>query len=87
MRTIAQDWLDWEKLGPVAEQYRSLIGKEIESDTRKLTSFEAFEKSFAKAPEAGAAPAGGRPGESLRAFADGRRKYLLNYSETKKATP
>ena len=45
VRTIAEDWLDWNKLKPVVDQYRSLIEKEVEADTRKLTSFAAFQKS------------------------------------------
>src|SRR6266446_472746 len=28
MRDIAEKWLDWKKLGPVVEQYRSLIEEE-----------------------------------------------------------
>ena len=45
VRTIAQDWLDWQKLKPIVEQYRALIEKELEADTRKLSSITAFQKS------------------------------------------
>ena len=50
VRTIAQEWLDWNKLKPVVDQYRSLIEKEVEADTRKLTSFAAFQKAVGDAP-------------------------------------
>jgi len=88
VRTIAAESLDWNKLGPIVAQYRSLIEPEVETDTRKLTSLAAFQKAVADAVETKKAePARGRPSYTLRAFADQRRKYLLNYSETKKATP
>ncbi|MCE9530915.1 MAG: CotH kinase family protein [Planctomycetes bacterium] len=45
VKTIAETSLDWKKLGPVVAQYRKLIEKEIETDTRKLTSFAAFQKA------------------------------------------
>ena len=79
--------LDWKNLGPVVAQYRSLIEKEVEADTRKLDSFEDFKKFTADTPPA-AEPGGrrgpaGMSGMSLRAFADQRRKYLLDYKEPK----
>ena len=87
VRTIADDWLDWNKLKPVVDQYRSLIEKEIEADTRKLTSFAAFQKSVADAPQTKAEPRAGGPSLGLKAFADERRKFLLNYPGIKNATP
>jgi hypothetical protein len=83
VRTIAEQWLDWEKLGPLVEQYRTLIEKEVEADTRKLDSFEAFRRSTGAEPAA-AAPAEGRQRPSLKEFAEQRRKYLLNHAEVKK---
>ena len=65
------------QLGPVVASYRALIEKEVEADTRKLTSLAAFQKAVAETPEEPAAPGGPRPGMSLRTFADERRKYLL----------
>lgn len=80
MHTIANDSLDWKKLGPVVAQYRALIEKEVEIDTRKLNSLAEFKSSTTDAPAEG-------PGSrfSLRAFADGRRNYLLNNADVKKA--
>ena len=84
IRTIANDWLDWQKLGPLVAQYRALLEKEIEADTRKLTTFPAFQKATADAPAESGEPAGRRQGTmSLRAFADQRREYLLSLPAVK----
>lgn len=83
VRTIAEDWLDWEKLGPVVARYRALIEKDIAEDTRKLTSTEAFHSTVADANPPEAAPRG-RMAMSLRTFAEQRRKFLLEYPEIKK---
>ncbi len=81
VRTIAQDWLDWQKLGPIVSDHRQLIEKEVAADTRKLTSFEAFEQSLAEIE------AGDQRGEAARhslfLFAKERRKFLLGHSEIK----
>jgi hypothetical protein len=78
---IANESLDWKKLGPLVSQYRALIEKEVELDTRKLSSLAEFRNSTTDAPPAEGA--GSR--YSIRAFADGRRSYLLNHVEIKKA--
>jgi hypothetical protein len=78
VRTIAEESLDWQNLGPVVAQYRELVAAEVEADTRKLESFDAFERTTADT----AASPGGRARElPLRTFADQRRKYLLDYQE------
>ncbi len=93
VRTIAEKSLDWKTLGPIVEGYRALIEKEIEADTRKLSSLAAFQKSVsevdapAPAPGAGGGPGRGRREMSLKAFADGRRRYLLENADVKKAAP
>ena len=87
VRTIARDWLDWNKLKPIVEEYRALIEKEIEADTRKLTSLAAFQKSVGETAETKAEPGRGRPSMNLQAFAEQRRKYLLDYRENKNAKP
>lgn len=79
VRTIADKSLDWKTLGPVVKQYRTLLEKEIEADTRKLESFESFKRSTADE----VTDSRGRE-MSLRAFADQRRKYLLDVTEPKK---
>lgn len=87
VRRIAEEWLDWDKLKPVVDQYRALIEKEVEADTRKLTSFAAFQNAVGDTPLTGSEPARGRSGQNLKTFAEGRRKFLLNYPAIKKAAP
>jgi spore coat protein CotH len=86
VREIAEKWLDWQKLGPLAQQYQSLISADVRADTRKLDSFEDFTGALTgndlinNANNAG----GGEvrrfgPGRaiSLKTFAEQRRAYLL----------
>ena len=61
VRDIATKWLDWERLGPIVERYRALIAADVEADTRKLESFEDFQ----------------RGAEAFRSFAEQRRAFLL----------
>ena len=81
LRTIAQESLDWKKLAPLVEQYRSLVDKEIEADTRKLESYAMFTRTVSDTVEPEAKSPG--RGMSLRAFAEGRSKFLLNHPEIK----
>src|SRR5262249_50235848 len=83
VRTIAEDWLDWAKLGPVVGRYRALIEKDVEADTRKLSSTEAFQSAAADEAAPAEATPRGRPSMSLRQFAERRRAYLLDYPEIK----
>jgi hypothetical protein len=84
VKRIADEWLDWKRLGPVVAGYRALLEREVEADTRKLTSLEAFRAATAESP---ALPEGGEgrrfPQESLREFADRRRAYLLAHPALK----
>jgi len=77
VRTLATDALDWEKLGPVVEQYRKLIEEDVEKDTRKLSNFAAFQSSVST--EEPQAQERGRSRMSLKSFAEQRRKYLLEH--------
>lgn len=83
-RDIAEKWLDWSKLGPIAERYHALIADDVQQDTRKLDSTEGFLKGLTENVQQSG---GFGPGEkiSLKNFADERRAYLLNYKEAKKA--
>jgi spore coat protein CotH len=85
VKAIAEESLDWSTLGPIVASYRALIDQEVKADTRKLDSYEEFLHLTADV----AGPDGPRTGRgpakmSLRAFADQRRKYLLEHSEIKK---
>jgi len=79
VKTIAEKHLDWKNLGPVVARYRKLIEKEVEADAKKLYTLDAFKKATADEAE----KSSGRD-VSLRAFADGRRKFLLEHAEIKK---
>jgi hypothetical protein len=85
VRTIADDWLDWNKLKPVVDQYRALIEKDVEADTHKLTSFAAFQRTVGDLPQKQGEQPRGRFDPGLKAFADSRRKFLLNYPGIKNA--
>lgn len=83
VRDIAENWLDWAKLGPIAESYHKLIADDVKRDTRKLESTEDFEKSLTEDIQGGGGP-GPAVKISLKNFADQRRAYLLNHPEIKK---
>jgi hypothetical protein len=72
---IADKWLDWNRLGPLVEKYRSLIAADIERDTRKLDTTEAF---VAGIYGSGDTPP---PATTLRGFAQQRREALLNHPD------
>jgi hypothetical protein len=88
IRTIAEKSLDWKKLGPVVADFRKLIEREVEADTRKLDSFEAFQRAtddtVAAANPGGPGRGFGMGAMNLRAFAEQRGKYLLNPAQPKK---
>jgi hypothetical protein len=74
VREMAEKWLDWQRLGPLAQQYHQLIAAEVKADTRKLSRTEDFDRSI-----------GSDGRNSLKSFADQRRAYLLAHPEIKKA--
>lgn len=61
VRDIADKWLDWRTLGPIAQKYHKLIAADVAIDTRKLFDNAGFENGVA----------------SVKSFADARRFYLL----------
>jgi spore coat protein CotH len=67
VRDIAEKWLDWERLGPIARRYQAIIADDVKIDARKLYSTEAFESSL----------------KSLESFATARRTYLLPKTKAK----
>lgn len=81
VRTIAEEWLDWAKLGPVVAKHRALLEPHIAVETRGLARIEDFRRVTADTPQQTAAPAEGernRQRMSVREFADQRRAYLLS---------
>jgi len=81
---IAEKWLDWERLGPVVNDYRRMLEPELEIDTRKLSSLAAFQNAVRETPPEVEQGQRGRL-TNLRSFADQRRKFLLNHTAVRKA--
>lgn len=87
IRDIADKWLDWDRLGPIARQCHALIAAEVRADTRKLDSTEAFEKGLLEDTGGEGFGPFGRGHIGLKNFADQRRAYLLNHPAVKSAAP
>jgi hypothetical protein len=85
VRTVTEQCLDWNKLAPIVAQRRALIEKDVQADTRKLESLEAFKAALSPDPAAPKKDPNVREPLSLRAFVEQRRAYLLNRPELKKA--
>jgi hypothetical protein len=83
VRDIAETWLDWNRLGPLVQEYQALIAEDVAKDTRKLDSTEAFARGVAE--EVAAEGPGGRA-IALKTFAQERRAYLLKYVEEKRTS-
>jgi hypothetical protein len=83
IRDITVQWLDWNKLGPLAQQYQTLVDAEVKADTRKLYSHEQFLKAFTDEPGPAALPGPGTA-ISLKTFVEKRRAFLLSHAEIKK---
>jgi hypothetical protein len=84
VRTIADQWLDWQKLGPVVAEHAKLIEQEVAADTRKLSSFADFQAATGSSAEA---PRGPGSRHSLELFARERRAYLLDHSAISALSP
>lgn len=72
VRGIAETWLDWNRLGPIARELHGRIDADVRRDTRKLSSYDAFTASLETDER------------SLKAFADKRRGFLLAHPEVNK---
>jgi spore coat protein CotH len=82
---IAEKWLDWKKLGPIANEYHTLIADDVRSDTRKLYSTDAFLKGINEDIVGREGPGSGNA-IGLKNFADQRRAFLLKSSPDKPAS-
>ena len=79
VRTVVDEWLDWETFEPIVKEYHSLIEAEVQKDEKKLYSYEEFEGSLEGD--------GGRRAPSFKGFITQRREYLLSHPELNKPTP
>ncbi|MFU7559519.1 CotH kinase family protein [Stieleria sp. JC731] len=80
VKTIAEEDLDWKNLGSLVSKCVDIIGPHVETDTRKLGSYEAFVAATSaknNTDEKQATEHRGHGAMNLKAFADGRRDYLL----------
>ncbi|MEO7190112.1 MAG: CotH kinase family protein [Vicinamibacterales bacterium] len=83
LKDIATKWLDWNRLGPIALKYQTLIAPDVQMDTRKLESYTAFQTLIERDLETPGARGPVRM-MSVKTFADQRREFLLNYPDIKK---
>ena len=72
VRTVADEWLDWEVLDPIINEYQALIDAEVQQDDKKLYGYEDF--------------ATGTPAD-LERFVTQRREYLRTHPELNKPAP
>ena len=92
VRTIVNDWLDWEKLEPIIAAYQSLIDEEVKADDKKLYTYDAFATSHSREQTGGFGRGGGGRGgrggtPSFNQFATERREFLLSHPEIDEPAP
>jgi CotH kinase protein len=82
VRDINDKWLTWERLGPLAGSYQSLIAPDVRADFRKLGSTEEFTEGVTvDRPESFGGPVT-TPGLSLKSFVEKRHAYIAAALET-----
>ncbi len=84
VRTVIEEWLDWEVIQPVVTEYHELIDAAVREDDKKLYAYQDFENALSSGEENGFA---GRGTPSIKTFVTQRRNYLLNHPELKKPVP
>ncbi len=90
VRTIVNEWLDWDRLQPIITAYQSLADAEVKADDKKLYGYEAFATSHIKDQAGGGGGSGGGGGRmtpSFKRFVEERAEYLLNHPEINKPAP
>lgn len=83
VKTLVDTWLDWDRLGPELARMHRMIGREVKKDVRKLYGYDRFLASL----EGDDPGSGRRRTPSLRAFVEGRRRYLVAHSALRGAWP
>ncbi len=74
MKDIADHWLTWDKLGPIARSSHNLIAAEVAKDTHKPASYEHFVQELDQDTTQGAREGDEAP--SLKNFITERSAYL-----------
>ena len=72
VRTVVNEWLDWEVLAPIIKEYQTLIDTEVQADDKKLYTYEEFTTDVPAA---------------LKRFVNERRAYLSNHPEINRPVP
>ena len=72
VRTVMDEWLDWNVLEPIIKEYQTLIDTEVQQDDKKLYGYQEFATS---------APA------DLKRFVNQRSENLRSHPELNKPTP
>lgn len=72
VRTVIDEWLNWEVLEPIIKEYQTLIDAEVQQDDKKLYGYEEFTTN---------APM------DLKRFVNQRREHLRNHSELSGSVP
>ncbi len=79
MKTVVNEWLNWEMMEPIIKEYHTLIAPEVEKDDKKLYDYSSFMESVD-------GERGGRT-PSFKRFVTQRRDNLLNHPELNNPTP
>jgi hypothetical protein len=79
VRTVVDEWLDWEVLEPIIKEYHELIDAEVQQDDKKLYDYRNFQESID-------GDGGGRT-PSFKRYVTQRREILLDHPELNKPTP
>lgn len=79
VKTVVDEWLDWEVMEPIVREYHNLIASEVEKDDKKLYDYNSFVESV-DGEGRGRTP-------SFKVFVMQRRDNLLNHPELNKPTP
>ncbi len=80
VRGIAENWLVWDWLGPITQEYHALIAADVEKDTHKPASYAHFVQELDQ--DAVEDARGSDETASLKAFAWGRLNYLREDSHS-----
>jgi hypothetical protein len=83
VRTIVDQWLDWQVLGPIIREYHSLIAGDVERDAKKLYSYQDFLDSLARTSDG----YGWNRTPSFKDFITERREFLLGHPEIDRPGP
>lgn len=66
-RALRDTWLDWDRVGPIVEQWRELVEPIVSKDDKALYGYDAFKEALGQGSDR-------RPG--LRRFLEERRAFL-----------